>query len=232
MKIYVLTSDVTSWALRPFLHLMGKYWPEHPPIMIAGYTRPEFLPPEQFMSLGNFEDFPVNRWSDGLALMLQKVDEECFIWTMDDFWPIRPVKHQAVVDLFNHAVRNKELARVDLTSDRAGAATARVLTQLYGLDIVGTELPSQYHLSFQASIWRTSALQAYTVPGETGWQMELDGTNRMNLAAANVIGTLQEPMKYVIAVQKGKLTLDGGYQGKDHALPQEDYDELIALGML
>lgn len=232
MRIFVLTSDVTSWALRPFLHLMGKYWPEHPPIMVAGYTCPEFLPPEQFMSLGKFEDFPVNRWSDGLKVMLDLIEDECFIWTMDDFWPIRPVKHKAVDILFRHALRSKDLARIDLTHDRAGAATAKVIGQLEGLDIVGTELPSEYHLSLQAGIWRTDALKRFTVEGETGWEMELNGTHRMNDASANVIGTLQEPLRYVIAIQKGRLALNGGYQGTDHALPDEDYQELIQLGLL
>lgn len=232
MRIIILTSDATSWALRAWFHLTNKYWPEHPPVLVAGYTKPDFLKDDEFLSLGNFDDYPVNRWSDGLIKLLEQVSDETFIWTMDDFWPIRDIDHKAVVTLFDHITKHRELARIDLTADRAGAANSRITGYIDNLEIVATDLPSQYHLSLQAGIWRTSALKLYTVPGETGWEMELNGTTRMCLAAANVIGTTNEPLRYVIAIQKGKLALDGGYQGPNHALPYEDYIELLDLKYL
>jgi hypothetical protein len=229
-----MTSDVTSWALQGWFHLTEKYWPEHPDVVIGGYSPLAFPIPTyaQFISVGNFYDYPIQKWSDGLIKLLEQIDDECFVWTMDDFWPIRPVNNQAIQTLFNHAVNHRELARIDLSRDRQYAKDSMILGKIEDLDIVGTPLPSAYLLSLQTGIWRRSALKAYLVPGETAWQVELEGTSRMNAAGSNVIGTLQEPTKYLIAVQKGKLSLDGGYQGQDHALPLEDVEKLRSLGYL
>lgn len=232
MRVLILTSDKTSWALQAWRWLADKYWPEHPSVLVGGFTKPQFLSDSEFVYLGEFFDYPIGRWSDAFSRFLRMVDDECFIWSMDDFWFIQRVKHDAVVQLFNHATAHKELARIDLSNDRAGAGDAIDLGKLGNLDVVGCPLPTQYNCSLQAGIWRRSALLQYLVPGETAWQVELNGTGRMNAAGANVIGTRQEPMRYLISIQKGVLKLDGGYQGKEHALPQDDVEELRRLGYI
>jgi hypothetical protein len=123
VRVLILTSDKTSWALQSWFYLANKYWPHHPYVLVGGYTKPDFLPPENFFYIGEFFDYPINHWSNGLIKFLSSIDDECFIWSMDDFWFTRRVNHEAVETLFDHALRHKELARIDLSHDRAGAAS-------------------------------------------------------------------------------------------------------------
>lgn len=232
MRILILTSDKTSWALRPCMWLFEKYWPTHPPVVVAGFSEENIPANCEFIHVGDFADYPFDRWSDALIRTLEIFKDETFIWTMDDFWPIRRVDAQAIEMLGNYLDYHPEIARIDLTADRVLAHGAINAGSLGRLNLVTNYHPVPYHLSLQTGLWRRSALYAYLIPNETPWQVELEGTTRMLNAAANVLGTREEPIKYVIAVQQGKLTMDGGYQGPEHALSQEDQMELREKGWI
>ena len=47
-----------------------------------------------------------------------------------------------------------------------------------------------------------------------------------------VLGTKQPPLRYTIAVQQGKLALDGGYQGREYTVPLEDILHIIREGWI
>lgn len=232
IRILILTSDKTAWALRGWFHLADKYWPQHPPVIVGGYTPLEVPAGVEFISLGAFSDYPVNKWSNALKRLLERIPDEFILWTMDDFWPIAPVDQSAVDILGAYLERHEHIARIDLTADRVFAHGAKEAGTLGRLHLVTNELPVPYLFSLQTGLWRKSALQAYLVDDETPWQVELEGTSRMYAAGANVYGTREAPVKNLIAVQQGKVTLDGGYQGKEYALPPEDFYELHALGAL
>ena len=234
MRIFLSTSDKHLWALRPCLHLMEKYWPAHPPLCIAGYSRPDFsLPaPHDWYSIGAFADYPVERWSDGIIQALNDIPDELILWWMEDFWLLRNVDTEAIELVAQYMTQHRDVARVDLSSDRLYAGNVREVGALGWLDLITNDLPVPYLLSFQAGIWRRSELLRYLVPGETPWQTEINGTARMNEAGARVLGTRQWLTRYLIAIQHGKVTLDGGYQVPPAALRAEDWQELEALDYL
>jgi hypothetical protein len=88
-------------------------------------------------------------------------------------------------------------------------------------------------MSFQVGMWRREHLLEYMIPGETPNECEISGTLRMNEAQALVLGTRQFPVRYLIALQFGKLTLDGGYQHPTKApILQNDIDELKERGFV
>lgn len=232
MRLLLVTSDKTDWALPGFFHQLKKYWPDHPPVVVAGFRKPALPERAEYFEIGNFEDYPVNKWSDSVRVVLSQMREEAFIWTMDDFWLTRPVDNQAVLYASLYMLEHPELARFDLTRDRQFAANMREVEKYGRITIITNDYPVSYLLSFQMGLWRTSALLAYLQNGETPWQTELEGTTRMQKAAANVVGTREEPIRYCIVVQKGEITTDGGYQGTDHALSPDDVAELWSLGYL
>lgn len=234
MRIFIKTADKFRWSLRITIHYLEKYWPEHPPVFLCGYEAPDFPLPADYIwhSLGSNADYPAARWSDATLKGLDAFGDDLLIWLMDDFWLLRPVDDAGVRLLFNLMRENTMLARVDLSTDRLYAAGVIDVGKLGHLDLIANRLPVAYHLSFQAGIWRREALRQYLVPGENPQQTEINGTSRMLAAGANVWGTRQAPLRYLIAVQGGKLALDGGYQ-KPHAyLPEAEISELRALGYL
>ena len=232
MRIVILTSDVTDWALQGWFCLLNKYWPEHPPVVVGGFTPPKFPLDAEFIRLGRFVDYPVTKWSDALIALLEAIPDEFFIWTMDDFWLLRRVDDRGVRLLWDYISSHSELARIDLTADRVLAHGARDAGVLDHLQLITNEHPVPYLLSLQTGIWRKSALRAYLVPGESPWQVELEGTTRMLRAGANVLGTREVPVRHLIAIQQGRLALDGGYQGTEYALSHEDEIELRQKGFL
>lgn len=199
---------------------------------VAGFRKPELPLGSTYFPIGEFKDYPVNKWADSVLNFLGQVPDETFTWMMDDFWLTRPVNQEAYLYANLYMLEHPEIARLDLTRDRADAANMRIVESYGKITIITNDYPVPYLLSFQAGLWRRSALMAYLEPGESPWQTELEGTTRMQRASANVIGTLEEPIRYCLAIQKGVMALDGGYQGSHHALSQVDVDELRSLDYL
>lgn len=235
MRIFIPSSDVTQWALRGCLWLLEKYWPQHPAVLIGGYTPPPFaLPPyATFLSLGEFRDFPANRWSDGLLRLLESQTDDVFLYTMDDFWLVREVDDAGVRLLYQHMLDNPHLARIDLTTDRLYAATMCAAGRLGHLNLINTPPNTPYQLSFQTGLWRREALRQYLVPGESAGETEVRGSHRMTRANANVMGTMEAPFRYKIVVQHGRVVIDEpGYQVPAVNLADGDRADLERLGYL
>jgi len=191
MRILIPTSDVTLWLARGMFHQLDKYWPNHPPVVLGGYTPPAFPLPDYvtWHPIGAFSDYPYNRWSDGVLKFLEEMPDDVFIWHMEDFWLTRPVNDRAVRALYQHLCDHPHLARIDLTADRAGSGYAIAAGELDGLRLISTPPITPYQLSFQTGLWRRSALRQYLTPGESAGESEIRGAARMRLASANVLGT-------------------------------------------
>lgn len=233
MRALVFTSDKTQWALQAFAHQWSKYVGAEWPMLICGFTPPAFPLPvyAKFHSIGDFVEYPVNRWSDAVMRVLSSIDDEIILWTMDDFWLSRMADVNAINTLAAYMHRdNPYVVRMDLTTDRLYAANLTDVQSLGRLDIISNSYPVAYALSFQNALWRRRELLRYLRPDESPWDSEIAGTRRMEEAGAIVMGTRQAPMRYLIAIQHGKLAFDGGYQVP--RVPFSDWEELKALGYL
>lgn len=232
MQPIVITSDVTSWALRPMFYLLKKYWPQMQRPIVGGYTRPGFHLDADFVSIGRFVDYPVGKWSDGLLRFLSYIEDEIILFLMDDYWLNAPTNHEKIMALVDYVQAHDNVARLDLTYDRLNNATWSDVKTLWDIDDLIFSNPSPYQFSYQAAIWRKSLFEQCIVAGETPWQSELNGTYRLNEAGYHVLGTKQPPLRYTIAVQGGKLALDGGYQPQGYALPTDDAAYIIDQGWI
>jgi hypothetical protein len=230
LRTLISTSDKTMWALRPQLYLIDKYWPQHGPIIVGGYTRPDFELPQgvTFHSLGKFEDYPVDRWTDGLIKLLDSISDPIIAFLMDDYWIFRNVDQMAVNLMTDYMLKHPEVARFDLTTDRLYAAGIVDYGRLGHLDLIKSDPRSPYNFSYQAALWRRESLRALLVEHETPWQSEMGGDGRLFESGALVLGTRQAPLRYTIAVQKGKFMPDGGYQLPRNAMNDSDLAYILA----
>ncbi len=234
MQPIIITSDKTSWALRPQAHLIRWYWSQHPPITVGGYTPPPFEVPDgfRFYVIGDFKDYPVGKWSDGLIRFLWSVDDDLVLLLMDDYWLFRDVDNAALIHIAQYMTTHHEVARFCVCTDRLGAHGITDYARLGHLDVIKSDPQSPYHFSFQASMWRKDALLMCLRHGETPWDAETRGDERLRDLEALVLGTRQAPMRYTIAIQKGKFTPDGGYQTPTAAMNPDDLTYITEHGWI
>jgi hypothetical protein len=232
MRTICFTSDKRSWAMPAFAHQWDKY--TRLPFEFAGYTDPGVKATlgHTFHSIGDFSDYPFEKWSDGVIKFLSSIHDDLILWMMEDFWLLREVDILAVHLLENYMLQHPDIARMDLSSDRASNRYILDTGYLGHLDLVESTPEIVYHFSFQAGIWRRKMLLDCMTVGETPWEAEINGNARLIEHGYRVLGTRQRPMRYLIAVQQGKVTLDGGYQGKAFGLYGNDREELDRLGYL
>jgi hypothetical protein len=241
MQLLCISSNITGWLARGMIRQLDTHWPQHPPVIVGGYDKPPLQEGIQFYKIGEWADYPVNRWSDGLIKFITDVAEDNFILTFDDFWLISDVPHNLVMELWKYFLLHP-LPRLDLTDDRAKSGYAVFGGTLPWIDSYGyvqyarlcfTPPESPYTLSFQTGIWNKLALLKFLVPGETPGEAEIRGADRMSRARLTVAGTYDSPLRYLIVMQHGKLHFDdSGYQSEGTRLLPEDRAELERLGYL
>lgn len=232
MRTIVLTSDKTSWALKAFMRQWDKYCGDSLGEMaVAGYTPVELQDHIPFLSIGSFSDYPVEKWSDGVIKCLSGLQDDLVLIVMDDYWLTRPADSIAVNLAYQYMRSHPDIARFDLATDRM-YDKHHELESIGRIDLVEAEKDATYNLSFQASIWRRELLLEVLKPGETPWQSEILGTERLNATSYRVVGTRQWPIKYIVAVNKGKLDLSAGWMVPPRSLCDEDRVELVHGGFI
>lgn len=206
-RILMTTADKYIHSIKPMAFLMKKYWPNHPDVVVGGFSEPGFDMPDgfSFYSIGQMEDYPMERWSDALMKFLRDVPDEVFIYMLDDMWPIRRVYDEAVDMCYDYMKQFEYVARLDLTGDRLHAGDASFYGMLGHIKLIFSNPDGQYHLSTMPAFWRKKHLMKALVPNETPWQVELQGTPRLGRLKDSVIvlGTDVWPIRNTLAFRGG-----------------------------
>ena len=229
--IFVLTSDKYLAALRPFAYLLNKYWQPNPTVIVGGFTPPEFALPINFKfhSIGKFEDYPVDRWSNSVIRFLLEQPHDIYVFMLEDYWVTHPVNDSVVQVAVDYMRQFEYVARFDLTGDRLHSGFAKDYGKAGEVDLIVSDPESQYHCSLMAGVWRRSHMLKILVESETPWQTELNGTPRLRALKDNliVLGTKQWPVHHTLAMRKGShedLHLK--------EIAKEDVEEMRRLGYL
>lgn len=211
LPILLLTSDKYSHVVPAFAHLFNKYWGKEYPVTVCGFTDPKQDLPENFSfySIGDFSQYPVERWSDALIRLLNDTPHEVFALMLEDYWLTRPVNTRAVDILYDYAKQFHFVLKIDLCADRLYAAGSEDYDTVSYLDLVRSDPKSQYHMSLLTGIWRRENLLKFLVPGETPWEVEIEGTPRVRAAGTDilVLGTRQWPVRHTLAFRSGDPTV-------------------------
>lgn len=232
MQVIVMTSDKYMWACRPFMFLWDRYFQPDTStsIVICGFTKPTFELPKKwsFYSIGKFEDYPFNKWSDALLNVLDNIAEDVFLLALEDYWLTRQVDTKAVKILYDYARQFKYTVKIDLCADRlyAFGVDLNYGTVSY-LDLVKSMPGSPYHMSLMAGLWNRDLLKQVIIPDESPHDIEMTGTVRLSHTESLVLGTRQWPLKHTLAFRgqdANKLLLG--------ELKQSDIDEMRELGLL
>ncbi len=199
-------------------------------IVICGFTPPTFELSKKFSfySIGKFEDYPFEKWSDALLKVLDNVAEEVFLLLLEDYWLTRQVDTKAVKILYDYMHQFRYTVKIDLCADRlyAFGADLNYGTVSY-LDLVKSMPGSPYHMSLMAGLWNRDLLKKVLIPNESPHDIEMAGTVRLSHTEALCLGTRQWPLRHTLAFRgqdSSKLLLD--------ELKQSDVDEMRELGLI
>lgn len=216
IPILCFTSDKYLKALRPFAHLFNRHWGAAQRVDVVGFMKPDFELPDNFhfYSLGDMADYPIGKWSNMLINYLEiRNDLSHFILMLEDYWVTRPVNVGAVRMLYDYALQFRYVLKVDLCADRLYAAGATDYGNCGYLDLVLSDPNSQYQMSLMTGIWNRELMLRFLMPNESPWDIELNGTPRVQAAGRDVVvvGTRQWPVRHTLAHRggdSGKLLLN------------------------
>lgn len=231
MKIMMMTSDKGNWLIPGFAYQWQKYCGL--PVTIFGFTKPNFPLPDNFdfHSLGKFEDYPADKWSNALLEAFETFPDEQVAIFLEDYWLVR----QVPLSIFSFAETfmrlQPDVIRFDLTSDRLYGGNIRDAGYYSNYDLIES-LHSDYQISFQASVYNKSKLAELIEPNMSPWDIEFQGTHKMKQSDLRVFGTRQWPVRYQIMVRAGNLELDGDWMFPPRQLSKNDLDELKSYGLL
>ena len=114
MKIYVLTADKSVHIVEGLQYCINKYWKHNPNVVLLGYQKPAFelVDNFEFQSLG--KDRGPGTIGEDLINYFNNIKDKHFIFTVDDFFPIREVNTDLLDTLIEKMVSNN-ISRVALT---------------------------------------------------------------------------------------------------------------------
>ena len=202
-SLLCLCSDKLLDAVPVFCRRLEKHWPDHPPLLIAGFTKPEIPIDADFVSLGKFEDYPVGKWSDALLAALDYV-EETFILFLEDYWLTHGVNDAAVTTTRSLIAGSDSILKVDLHGDRMRHGVPMEWTRWRGVPLVKSAPGSPYQMSFMAGWWSRILLSELLKKnlGRSPWDLELHLQPPKEMEVYGTLGT--PPIRYEVAVRGGK----------------------------
>ena len=205
LRVVCLTSDNYLWAVRPFAYLMSRYWSTQQPIIVGGFSRPKFpLPPNiEFVQIAT-SNYPANKWSDSLIILLNSIEDEFIIFMLEDYWLCRTADVRGIDACYKYIEHKKDVLRIDLTDDRQYAGGVMNVDAWGSYDIVETPHGTPYQMSTQAGLWNRRLLLSLLERGKSGWETEI---HIQPPDTMRVLGTRQCPIRYANAMLKGKLVM-------------------------
>ena len=115
LNIYVTTCDSYDRLLKPFSYLFNKFWDDSIKVTILGYRTPPFELPKNFnfISIGE-RQISVNHWSTDLYNFFNTIDDEFFIFAVEDLF----ICDYVDTDILNKLIDNidKETGRIALVN--------------------------------------------------------------------------------------------------------------------
>lgn len=228
-------SNKSQWIIPAFIRSWSRYanfsdfrlvFCGYEPLAAAAYN---YGADFDVYNIGNFDDYPANKWSDSFMNVLENVADKTFIFMLEDYLLVRQVDIPGVKHLYDYTADRDYVLKTDLTNDRlwSGGGTRYLWGyNTYGycghLDLIRSFVGTDYQMSLWGGVFNRDVMKQFVLPGETAQQLELSGTHRVNSVGDNVLvlGTRQSPIKHVNVIQAGGLN-----QHETVGLPALDEDD-------
>lgn len=172
MNIYISTSNDYLHVLKPFSYLFNKFWSDEQKVFILGYEYPTFDLPNNFEFISMGEQKGIKYWSNDLHKFFSSIDDEYFIYSMEDHFIVDYVDFNLFEILKKYLVKN--IGRISLATQLANKQHT-IIETVGDINIVESHPSIQYRLCTQWSIWNKDFMLQYLKPNMSAWDFELQG---------------------------------------------------------
>ena len=186
-NVYITVSDKLTHLLPETIERFNKYWSVDISVTILGYSKLPFDLPNNFSFISMGQDRGAKYWVEDLYKAFSNIEDDFFIWFVDDTWFNAPVDLNMINDICPQYL-NKNTNWFGLTigpSERANN-----LIKDYGeFQVIELDQTAPYRVTCQANIWNRERLLYYLsktgrdtnkfswpTPGEP-WHWELLGSH-------------------------------------------------------
>jgi len=205
MNIYILTSDKSNFVIKALQYCINKFWKPNPKVFILGYKEPAVKLEKNFTFVSLGEDRGPEHVGGDLIRFFSKIKDKHFIFSVDDFLPIRKVNKKMLTHL-KQKMRLDSVGRISLT-DQVSDKQHSVVEQLEQYNIIEMAQNANYRKSAVWSLWSKEYFLKYLNPKMTLWQWELD--ERCKGDGIRILGTNTTfIMQSCHLFKRGKLKAD------------------------
>jgi hypothetical protein len=234
LTVYITTCDDNQFVIKYFQYFFNKYWGKHMKVKILGFNEPDFDLDEnfEFVSLGKEQIGGAKGWSNYLIDYFSSIEDEYFIFGIDDFMIARPVDEEVYSTALE--IMDETIGRIDLQCSLQYARSSHHVipfTEKNDIKFVRLVDSGKGHNLYQNagafSIWNKKWFLKNIRRDWSPWDWEVTGS--MSLADGDgyfVVGSLDR-----WAIKKLELLSNAAWPGivNVRGLRKEDVNEMQTL---
>ena len=187
MKILVATSNKYSFLIEPYVTLFNRHWPGQEIVFLGfekGAQAISTLPNNcTFHALGKQDDFH-GLWTDPLLPYMRAIEDDYFIFTVEDMMLMRPIDLEKMSILENE-IRNKKADKALLDAHLNHHA------EFHKENLVALRQDAPYRTTLHPAIWRKEYFLKYLRSGMTAWDFEVKNMPESKSDGATIISLQQ-----------------------------------------
>lgn len=233
LKVYIPTYDENEFFLKYFQYFFNKYWGSHMDVVFLGFKKPDMVFDDNFtfVSMAEKRIGGVKAWSNYLIDYFNSIEDEYFVFGLDDFLIIREVD----LELFNTCTEllNKSIGRIDLQPSLQYARHKNMVSPYKTHNNVDFLKLSQnsgsmnglYRIAAAFSIWNKDWFLKTLQRNWSPWDWEIIGNRSHSNDGYDVIGSVD---KWCIKKTEG-LSNRWGDKINTKAIRPEDKEKMKEL---
>jgi hypothetical protein len=231
LKMYIPIRDENNFMIKFYQYLFTKYWNDDTQVYFLGYKKPEFELNDNvhFISLAEKRAPAPNSWSNNLIDFFESIDDEYFLFSLEDLFIIRPV--DLVLIKTCHEIMTPTIGRIDLWNSVQFGRGEHLSPHTVKNGITFMKEPKNaspqiYKVSCSNSIWNRKWFLKTLERNWSTFDWETKGNDGRNNDEYDVLTTIDRWTPSVVHALSNKtwgnnINVDG--------MDQEDKDKLIEL---
>ena len=191
LAIIVLSCDKYSDLWVPFFYCFHRYWPLCPFPVYLFANEKKF---ETDKGVTTVLSGPDRDWSSSIKACLEQIHHEYVLVLFDDVFLREPVETTVLAPLLSWLDRNKPAYLRFRPVPRPDERINKEIGRYHELTLYRTAV---------LAIWQRDVFLNILKPGESAWQLEIDGAQR-SMRYPDFYGCYRSILNYVHGVEKGK----------------------------
>jgi len=168
-------------------------------------------------------NYPLERWSDQVIDTLNMVDDELVLFMLDDYWLMQPADMEMLAHGCEILHKTENLWAYDASWNTPYDEDKLFVRHIYWHDAFLNN--NRYAYSYQAYVWKRDKLISTLRRGESPWQAEILGLERMG--NPNRVFSFEKPaIVYANVMIKGQWDFVGEHVVPQRTLSEGDWEEL------